>query len=472
MIRSIPRAIAQPIVVECFLEVRYYIVALLFACVALSEPVSAQTLFRWPDARVDVTKYSYLENCYAAVKRVSDSLNVDEQVLSDTVEQTNGKTARPLASAVIEIADRCLSRYDVSQIPLTEAFLAQELYLMAGRDRDAALIIQRRLAAVPVMDTVARAHVMDSIVRRYLRATPIRLGLGQSFTDSIMALGATVPITLRSGINLAVFFAARSNYDWPVMQASGNSFLQIMSGRTDEDRMHPAAPLMNSYAAGVSRTLFQAELLDSLKSSTAAFVNLQNRMYTAVTKESSYDRTIGEPVATLNGDFWFPDSAKKESYPRRGRTTLMYFDQAAHTSTSDYQVRHAILRRIGKAFPEIDIVVVANTEGYFGNIEPPTPEEEAVHIDTLLTKFFNLPGVLTVTSRPFIPLLAPDRRKITQPTENVTSYPGRPSCPVNCFYLTDPDRRLLWYSRITSVDEEPELKAMLSALRARGAKQE
>lgn len=468
MIRSVSSGVAQQSGTRYMRELVHCTVVLL-ACVVSSVSVAAQTLFGWPDSRVDVTKYSYLENCRAAAGRVADSVKVERNVLRDTVEQTRESSIRPLDASVIEIANRCLERYDISQIPLTDAFLAQELYLIAGRDRDADLIARRRLAAVPMTDTVTRAQIMDSIARLYLNAKPSRLDMGQNYADSIMALGKAVPVAVRLGVDLAVFFAGRSSFDWPVTQRGGSRFLQNVRDRSDEERRDPIAPIINAYAAGVSRAVFQSELLDSLKVSTDAFIRLQNSLYSAVVKERDFDRAIGEPVAKLQGDVWFPDSAKKESYPRRGRTTLIYFERSAHVSTPDYQLVHAVLRRVGNAFPEVDIVVAAHTLGHFGNVEPPAPEQEAFLLDTLIGQFYKIPGVLTVTQRPYLSLEAPDNRKVRHAPENAINYPGR---AINCFYLVDPDGRLLWYNRINSVETETDLKRMLGALRERRVQQQ
>ncbi len=386
--------------------------------------VQAQTRFEWPDSKVDVSSYQYLEDCYGAAQRVQDSVYARTAVFVDTIPFARRTAAEPLPTNVIAIAQRCIDKYPVSQIPIGQSKLAQELFLIAGRDVDAAAVIQRHLTAFPANDTLARAFFLDTTARTYLAAVPARLMAAKPLVDEITSFGSVYPFNLKIGLYWAMMQSANALKNDTLMHHYGNALLAVAHNMTDEQRSSPSYRSVPLIVWTTIRVLHRADLMDSLRSSTEAFVSFQQAQYMQAMGNSDPELPIGKPAPILKGDFWFPDSASKISYPQRGKVSVIVFVAPNIMSSNHEQVRQAILHRFAQRYSNIDLIFVAGTQGWFGPLEPPDPKRESQLMDTLFRRFQGFPAVLTVSTSRYIRLPDPDRRRVYQQIENAEDYPG------------------------------------------------
>ena len=82
------------------------------ALAALGAPIAAQTRFDWPDTTVRLEKYTTVDNCLAAVSRVSRRVRQREELIvrSDTMPRNPRAKLEPLPASVQKTAVRCAIR--------------------------------------------------------------------------------------------------------------------------------------------------------------------------------------------------------------------------------------------------------------------------------------------------------------------------------------------------------------------------
>lgn len=403
---------------------------------------SAQTRFEWPDSRIDVAQYRYLENCFAAAKRVRDSVYARDEVLADTISIIRRSISDPLPQGVTDIARRCTEKYPVESVPVRQTFLAQELFLMAGRDADAAAVVQRRLNSLKSQDSVEHAYVLDTAAKTYLTAIPSRIAAAKPLIDQVYSAGATLPFQRRMQLYYGMTRMSDFAKDAVLTKQYGQAVLDVAHGVSTEELGSSDAMYIPLYVRATNRILYRAELLDSLRKGTDAYVTLQQALYAATMGRPDPDMPLGKPAPVVEGDFWFPDSAKSVSYPRLGRVTVVIFiPHKLRVYDGKDETRQAMLHRLVERYPNVDLVFAAGTKGWFGPLEPPTAREEATLLNRMFREFLGFPAILSVSTRSFIRVSDPDRRRLYQPTSNEENYPERSK--TTHIFIIDRDNKMV-----------------------------
>jgi hypothetical protein len=177
-------------------------------------------------------------------------------------------------------------------------------------------------------------------------------------------------------------------------------------------------------------------LTDSLRHSTLAMANLMRSMWTRFTKEraEALPYPLGERAPAITGDFWYPREASGDKHPAPGHVSIVEFvdnsrlygscmNDAPWTAIADFCApNYYMLRRLGDRFPGIDITFVVGTRGNFLHAPPPTPAEEAELYHNWIDPYRIKGAVMSVTTRPFWNLPAPDGRRLEKPTANSVAY--------------------------------------------------
>ena len=435
---------------------------------------TAQTTFAWPDSKVNLKSYHYLDNCVVVGARVWDSIGAVEGIFSDTVYSPRGQIGKLTPGKVQASLQECLSNYTPAHIPREYALLAQKAYLHAGQFAEADAVVHRGLSQIAATDTASRAALIDSAVAQYAKNPPFQLHLAQAWIDTLE----------RSGTAYRPWNLFR-NYFWLMHAAyvAGEDSLAIRSGRRMIDLAPSATKGANaqevaavgigvSYALRITRG---NEILDSLRKGTAAYAslyaaNFRKAMGFVPTEQA---RDVDAPV--LQGDYWFPKAAADQEYPRKGRVSMLVF-MDDRTGMIPVQLQAlSVVRRLSSQYPTVDLLLATSTMGFFGPLEPPTSDREAFLSDSLFRNFHRLNPVLSVAKGTFIQLEAPDNRRVYQPYANIEAYPPQ----MEAFrgknlriYLIDDHRRIVdilpanvqeegWTMRL--------LAALLGRLTAQGA---
>jgi hypothetical protein len=423
---------------------------------ALAMPIAAQTRFDWPDTTVQVARYTAVEQCLAAAQRVRVGLERREAltVWRDTLPRDPQEALKPAPALVTETSTRCAARFAEPTADLRDFVSFLELYLAAGRDTDAAALVTRRLAAVPAKNKGERAAVTDSTIEILMAVRPARLEAAEKIllerahdgTDRLDRI-ATYAKLMNAARSVGDTTRARRTAHW--ILAAGDSL-------TKTERESEKFERQLSEGAGVKSLLFNARrlltgfptMLDSLRHSTAALAALDRDMWHQATGErpEAMPLPAGERAPTITADHWFPSDAAGTPHPAPGRVTVVQFvdQQTCLYGSPDGRVGEncagqlTALRRLGDRFPELQILVLAHTHGFFLYEPPSSVADEAEMIRKWIESYRIRGAVIAVTSTPFWNLPKPDARRIEKPTPNYTHFGfGRGMRPMSGEYVVD-----------------------------------
>ncbi|HEU6451578.1 MAG TPA: hypothetical protein VFT57_09180 [Gemmatimonadaceae bacterium] len=402
----------------------------------------AQTSFQWPDTAVDVVRYATVEQCLAASQRAQEGVDRRDArvVWRDTMPPDHQRALSPAPAIVTETARRCAARFAGSTAS-PESFISLfELYLVAGRDADAASLLARRLAALPDTATrVQRTAVVDTAIGIYLGAQPARVAAAeallleraQSRGDRIQSL-AIYHQLMRSATRVGDSATARRAAERIVAAADSltrderesDEFEKLAGGEGGEQLVFDALNVLSG----------DDVFLDSLRQGTAAYAAIKRANWLRATKGrfEALDYPIGAKAPKLTADFWFPAGAASSPRPASGEISLIVFlpghcmQYGSSEGTSSFggcANLFAQLHRLTKRFPDLDVTIAAQTKGHFYYEKPPSPEEEAEWIRKWM-EGYDVQGAIAVSTTPFWRLPSPDNRRIDQfdKAPNVKNY--------------------------------------------------
>ncbi len=401
--------------------------------------IMAQTRFEWPPVDIDLSRYRTVEDCLSVTDRIGDSIRGMAPAWLDTMPFYVQDGHLPEPAAVQRIAFACAEQFDDPALSLLDPPLLVKLYLQAGRESDAEALTHRRLAMVPAERRQERAALIETFATVYLRSQPIRLAVVESLIAEPFAEDLSVYSAMqRLRFSIAAFTAALKIGDTTratrFAQRAGQAARKLtIAERKDQWYQWVGRP--NLYIAG--DFLIWQTLRDSLTRGTRPFADIRRANWVAISGDSitSITNAVGQQAPEIVGSFWFdvdhrkPSSMLADSVRRLpvarsiiGRTTLLVFLDSNRCLERGCWTEYTILQRLHRQFPEINIQLVARTQGYFSIMAPPAPAEEAELMRRLWQDFARIPGRLAVTVTPFFRLPGLDRRRIDEETPNETQY--------------------------------------------------
>lgn len=408
---------------------------------------AAQTAFAWPDTTVDVAKYTRVEQCLAAVDRVAAGQFwlKDRLVWRDTMPIDEQQALRPAPAPVTETAARCAARYPVATANLRDFPFLLRLYLDAGRDADAKALVERRMAAAST--ATERLAVSDSATDIYLRARPVRLDAAEQLLVA-RAHGGADRLD-RMVLYARLMEAARDAGDTARARRAGEWVVAVADSLTQAEResekfvtmepspntgLPPRGGNLVVFAA-VQQVLGLRTLLDSLRHSTQAMVNLQRNMWAKIMHErpEALPLPIGEKAPLLTADDWFPHEASGTPHPAPGHVAIVEFVETSIPNACLSRDAWGVvtdgcvypltrLRRLTDRFPGLDITLVGGTRGSYLYVPPPSPADEAELIRKWLEPYRIPNSTIAVSTRTFWNLPRPGGRRADKPTPNETAY--------------------------------------------------
>jgi hypothetical protein len=413
-------------------------------CVALTlaSSAAAQTRFAWPDTTVDVSKYTIVDQCLAAVNRVKEGqIALGRQgVWRDTMPHDSQELMKPLPAPVAQAAVRCAARFDPRTAKLTDFAQLMELFLVADRDAESKALLDRRLTAITTKGTRERIAVEDSAVLIYLSVVPRRLDAAEQLLVG-RARGGADRLD-RMALYFRLMNAAREAGDTSRSRRVAKWVVAVADSLTPDERESDKFTKMGTDGGNlvVFAAMFEIvgskTLTDSLRHSTMAMVNLLRTLWSQYTKErlEALPFPLGERAPTITGDYWYPREASGEKHPAHGHVSIVEFVDASRlygscmndapwSAIPDFCVANwYFLRRLSNRFPGLDITLVLGTRGNFLHAPPPSPAEEAELYHNWIDPYHIKGAVLSATARPFWNLPEPDGRRVDKPAPNSVAY--------------------------------------------------
>jgi hypothetical protein len=440
-----------------------------FAMSFIVAPGAAQTRFAWPDTTVDVSRYTTIEECQAAIGRVAEGTATQAELTSgnwrDTMPPDLREFLEPLPQVVAETVRRCLTRFAaVDTVPLKYFKTLAPLYVIAGWDAKARALVDRRFAAVGPKSEDELAAVIDSVSDIYAGGPGIRVRPPQLATAEEIVATYTPRVSDRTKrLRLYLNLLLRTASEWKTDRTRVDRILKrtvaIADSLTVQERASlKGASLMNvdlaidqvgnlqeQLYAVLNEALGKQVLLDSLRRSTATFVALKRENWVRVTRRppAAFDLPIGQRAPAIQGDFWLGRGGSTGPRPSPGRVSLVAFVNRG--AGEDYADNLIALRRLAIRFPQLELTVVAQSRGYFMYLKDSiTPAREA-ELTKQWLESFGVQAALAMTSNEFFRLPAPDGRRINRAVANRTNYSFGKTWPTSsnnfsgATFLVDPE---------------------------------
>ncbi len=401
------------------------IVATLLLCMSGSM-LNAQARFVEPPREVNLTNYRTVEQCLAMVDRLESKWQ-NLEPLYDTMPPGFSDRMILWPSNIVESAQKCSAQWQASTAPLKDLWLLGQLFLVADRKSDLSTLLSRRIAEATTNEDSLKRMIADSALELYARARPVYFHEIDSLVTYMIALPDTI-ISKEDKIDrlwLLRALAVALEIEPAVAMRAAAMADSLFTRLSDEERRTPwyADPRMNTADRAKSNSFFLhfRERMDSLSIGTAAYVNLVNHQQTVLfnaidpTQDRRFD--VGASSPRIDGDFWFPVKPTI-SRPTAGKISLV-IPMSVCLGPEDDPVnsygclgKFAMVKRIHKQFPNIEITVLANQEGRAILQEPGSAADEAEDMRRWLLEGLNLPITLVVEKADFIRLEMPDNRLI------------------------------------------------------------
>ena len=437
---------------------------------AAATTAGAQTRFDWPTQPAPIEQYGTPDECLAAVQRTRS--RVFWGTRQDTMSAMVHARA-PEPPEVIAVAQRCSAHIAPDRMPARSDGMYLQLLLIANRDSDFARIVDQHIARA--RSTAERAAMLSSAIQVLLRATPARGAAAETLALRLDSLGPSV---------VAERIQAYMGLGGLAHELDDSTFLmriapRVMALASIADSTDPRTMILKAMLSMGVVALTPPRPIDVLRDSGPdAYVQFARRKglaeanrqgFTGDTAQDLVDNVLlrgaGRPAPPLAGDYWF-GRTDKTPLPAPGRVTLLAF--VDHRCGVRCYPGYAMIRRLHRRFGDaLDIVLVAQTFGYFRLRPPPSPAEEAEMMWHYFHDDLALPGALTVSATAMRQLPPPDGRYLSDSTANGRNYrvsPGETmqSTPLR---LVGPTGTLL-YSGDAYVGSESDLAKIIDAVAA------
>ena len=435
-------------------------VAVALSSIALwSAPLAAQTLFTWPDTSVNIEAYTTLEECQAAVTRSLDYTSGREDlgsgIFADTMplDSITARGPQSLPTAVTETARRCGARFsNVDSVSVSDFKVLFPLYLQAGWDTKARTLVKRRLAAIGAKDDTERKAVLDTafkvLTTKSNRNGQRGVAMAEELFETQLPQVSDRLVRLRLYLTLASIASYYGNPDsaaakvqriTPKMAATMDSLTKPELDKLLEgsgllgDGVEDAGGFAQRYYAMLNMSLGKRTFLDSLRSSTAAYVKLNRDNWARATGMRPETYRLGDPLGEkappIVADIWRGYDPSKGPRPTPGRVSLVMVLTTCNEVLTDPRqfkgncARNLVpLRWLEKRFPELEVTVVEQTRGYFQYLKDGMSPEREAELAKQTLEWYGVHAALAMTATDYWWLRDPDSRRVDRPTKNNTNY--------------------------------------------------
>jgi hypothetical protein len=404
----------------------------------ISPSLGAQTTFSPPQRKVDVRQYTWVEQCLAASYRVQDSIR-SWGLTKDTTSRT---PAHKLAPQTIAIARQCSERYPVASASLSDFMSLLKLYRYAERYDDVVTLLRRKLETV-ADSPQQRYTLLGLAANTVMRNGPEWYPLADSLHTQRMQL-AQDP-SLLDLYRDSVFIHSSTFYTGLRRQAKeqGDSIWNHWAAEkvVALAKQATSKELESSYYTKYGRfyvlealeDLRATPLLDSLRKSTAAYLALQRANWQEASKSplENFPVPIGTTVPSIQAQFWFGTEANA-SRPSRGKVALVVFLNAPAGADPDLSIQAwcfadcldmiEAIKGLSQQYPQLEITLVGRTLGFFRELPPLSPAEEAKWMQWHLLDHEKISAALAVEETPFWHIDAPDSRRVDIETNTYAAY--------------------------------------------------
>ncbi len=381
-----------------------------------------KTLFIHPKNIPDYNKYSRLESCLVAVNRVADSVEIATDWNNHTVYDTLPFNPDSKTSEIaLNLARFCKDRFANSETA-SEIMSHFHLAVVLGEFGEAKNLLNKRLAQLPVTNVSVRQEMLFRAINIYINARPMAVGPAEELLAVLDTLdGSSLENLFRFNNQIATY--ARSLMDTAVLKRAVGAMHRILAKIPQDQKETPHGRSLVQATIDAEAPLLLSILRDS--GSIVYTARLFSRYVVASGRslEQASIAPIGTTPKPLEGKFWYNKKTEATVYPRSGRVSLVLMNVRHDCDLKSCANSYRTLERLSKRFSDkMDVILVGQTQGFFGLEKSPPPEKEANQVSEYFLKNLKVPAVMLVEETEFYKRKEPDGRRFNNATESQTNY--------------------------------------------------
>ena len=327
-----------------------------------------------------------------------------------------------LPSSATALAQRCGSRFTVTNTPAHEMFNLVRLSLMAGDDAKAMMAADRWLANRSDRSALGMAWSMLDLVSLYLGSRPARVEPAERLAARMDSLGRTVPLP-RILAHFALFTSIQKRFDVARTERDGLAILALDALLTQDERQKFLAQtddyLPGATEMGLAMLIYDLGVMAGYQYGNDAashlLADIRQTGFTggvppdtvAMLVRQSTVFTLQYQLPSMTAAHWF-GAPGTEVFPNPGKVSL-YFN-AADWGISSY-AEHAMIRRLHEKYGDhLRMTIFTKTHGFFADSPPLNTTQEIDTLQKYFLHYLKLPVTVAIDTTPFTRL--PDGRRI------------------------------------------------------------
>lgn len=432
-----------------------FLLAVAIGFVALlsdSNSLEAQTRFAVPDTAIDLSKYKTVEECMALRSRLNRREIRRLPYWKDTLESAESEKRTSYPAPVRDTLTLCVKKFSPENVDynnFTEYLDWVTVFYDVARDNDAQTVIDKKISTSTWAqdDSAGLQKVISGLLGAIGSSRALRW---DTFVDvAKMIDSADVNLSWRTKMQVyhSLLSLGEEFGDTAVQRYAANKAIALEKTLTPKDKMDRGWLVSGRYTAlNALDFIYKAEMLDSLRVGSKAYVAFRNSYWKNIRGENSDNlpHDVGEIAKPVTGDFWFKRdgdeivrlSKMQGALPEEGKVNLVVFldincTDVTPTFMGIYHrsypgggclASYSLIKRMAERYPFMPITIVSLTDGFIGNSEPMSPEDEAVQKSQWWLGTHKLPATLAVSEQSFFKLPEPDGRRVDSPHDNSLNY--------------------------------------------------
>jgi len=443
------RAVAYGLALVCL--------ATVMAEAARAQPTPAQSPFIADSSADPFLRYATPGQCKQAAARLLGDYWRTRRYDTVTYAPLTDSVPKPVATAI----QRCAARFTIETVPTHDLLDLVAVYLWTGQDTLAQRAVVRLDRTEQTASAAARGAAWYQLSRQFLLARPVRRSLAQAALARLDAMGAPAA-RWRLLVHLMYARLAMSWDDRSTSIEQARAAIVASRQMARDDRIDWADELI-----GVYSTLATSLATTNLTAARAVFDTADTDVSPLRPTGSGDQQRLRERIAwnrarfaplglrdlpQLHASAWY--GIPVDTLRPRHRVVSLFVFANASCGAGCYP-SYAVLRRLSAEFRTegLDIVLLANTHGYYREQPMSSPSIEADSTGAYLLDFLHLPATVVVETTTFTTLS--DGRRSNEVPANQQNYP-----PGEGAMLIDADGVVRWVDRL-EVDTEATWRALI-----------
>ncbi len=467
---------------------------------ASTESIGAQVRFDVPERVPDYKSYTYLEDCLAAVGRISYIQKNSVKVVDTFSSQRKKKYHNPIPQAVKDTGRICSDRWTLDSVETKFITHWTEDLMALGRTADVKDVYKRYIDSIPAEERLkARGHVRD-LYSRYLDDELLSdyLVYWLEYHNEIPA--DSIPWKFTSLLSKIITWVQL----WEPGRADSalNEYISYVNSIPVEKRTSPFISYMAERFFPTAIVVKEPEILQKLTESTTGYSEYLKDLWKKIGHGEELILPIDSAAPTLLGNWMFAPKVEGDGKltaqklsdnslvrPAKGKVNLITFiEGGCHNSSpratgpgalerQNAQIEGqfdpgnicartvAAINRIKHTHPDLEVTVVTKTFGSFGNVLSTSPEDEAEVLAKYYIENYGMNAHVVVAETEHFRLPGLDQRRIDIATENEDNYhiAGRRNAGHVNVVLVDQDGKIFYSGIIVLGDEENVARNLVGA---------